>query len=571
MPPNHRGGNHNGRNGIRRRPLLSTSIVNILNSNTDNDQQARNQIKKVYIPLLCIVYVIDIGCSFSMVYLQCDNHQHDDDIKSCIWYEIQNSFHSNHNNDDNNNKNRVGDLVWLALIRCIVTTLLLWLGIKYSTSNGKLQRRKENDDLDKSIVHGHSINNHVSLADEEDYQNNRERDNQREVNDNNNIQLGIGNDTCNVDDNDIMGTLTTPLLFNESSNSSTKIMTSTKDTQTNNLFPSSNNNDYHNHHNDMEEYQKEDKVEEDVTNSRNKRYNDNKKKNRDDTEDQEYRQNLHSKTIKNITLAVLFISSTFFQLYAGIKVSTYHKETENNNDHSNPTTDTSPAILVLMCSSILWINIISYIFRVLLEELTREDALFLPGNVHRHPVFYEESKSINAHWCDICRARIITTSNSSSTSSTNSNEAKGGCYRCSLCDFDICLKCAKREDAAIVGENLLRGDQGVRSEQVLDTSSYFLRSWEFVKSQLLLLSVSLFLLTCSSVTKLALPHFQGRIIDKVIPDKDGNHDHQGFVTYIKTYVVVMIIQGAVTAMYSAIFTLVSRRMKFSLRNALLEK
>ena len=83
--------------------------------------------------------------------------------------------------------------------------------------------------------------------------------------------------------------------------------------------------------------------------------------------------------------------------------------------------------------------------------------------------------------------------------------------------------------------------------------------------------MSLVLLTCSTITKLALPHFQGKIIDKVIPDQSGNHDHQGFVMYIKIYVVVMIVQGAVTTMYSSLFTLVSRRLKFTLRNALFEK
>ena len=266
-------------------------------------------------------------------------------------------------------------------------------------------------------------------------------------------------------------------------------------------------------------------------------------------------------TIKNSTLILLFLTSTFFQVYAGIKVSTFNYPSKND-EHTTRFTNINPALPPLMCLTILWINIMSYIFRVLLEELTRQDALYLPPTVHRHPVFYEENRGINLHWCDICRRRIVASSLSSDTI---------GCYRCSLCDFDICVSCAQREDAATVGENLLRGDRGVRSEQVLDNRSYFSRSWVFVKPQLCLLSMSLLLLTCSSLTKLALPHFQGRIIDKVIPDENGEHDHEGFLRYIRIYVVVMVVQGAVTTMYSAIFTLVSRRLKFTLRNSLFER
>jgi len=68
-----------------------------------------------------------------------------------------------------------------------------------------------------------------------------------------------------------------------------------------------------------------------------------------------------------------------------------------------------------------------------------------------------------------------------------------------------------------------------------------------------------------------LPHFQGAIIDKVVPDANGHYDKDGFKYYIQLYILVMIIQGAISTLYSAIFTLISRRLKFTIRNTLFEK
>ena len=61
------------------------------------------------------------------------------------------------------------------------------------------------------------------------------------------------------------------------------------------------------------------------------------------------------------------------------------------------------------------------------------------------------------------------------------------------------------------------------------------------------------------------------IRDRVIPQDDGSYDKSGFLRFIKIYIWLMVIQGAISTIYSAIFTLVSRRLKFTIRNALLEK
>jgi hypothetical protein len=143
---------------------------------------------------------------------------------------------------------------------------------------------------------------------------------------------------------------------------------------------------------------------------------------------------------KNLVFATLFLTSSFYQVYAGLKVST--TSTTSNNSQST-------LLIVLLCMTVLWINAQGFVFRTLLEELTREDGLFLPPEgtclytkkysqtllidscllpsltlfiltVHRHPLYYQDDRGLAMHWCDLCRQRI--------TSS---------CYRCSLCDFDV--------------------------------------------------------------------------------------------------------------------------------------
>jgi len=249
--------------------------------------------------------------------------------------------------------------------------------------------------------------------------------------------------------------------------------------------------------------------------------------------------------VKNLVFAALFITSTFYQVYAGLKVSTT-SATSNNSQ--------STLLIILLCLTVLWINAQGFVFRTLVDELTREKGLFLPPEVHRHPMYFQDDRGLAMHWCDLCRQRI-----------------SGACYRCSLCDFDACIKCAKRNDAATVGENVLRGDRGVRVETSLSTVGYFKRSIQVARTELPLLLLSFVLLAASSLSRLLLPHFQGHIIDKVIPDEGGSYDKNGFLKYIQIYVWLMLAQGAISTIYSAIFTLVSRRLKFTIRNLLLER
>jgi len=141
------------------------------------------------------------------------------------------------------------------------------------------------------------------------------------------------------------------------------------------------------------------------------------------------------------------------QVYLGLRVSNYDFSSSN------------PLLPIPLCLSVLWINLSIYLHRSLLDELTRPSGLFLPS-VHRHPVFLQ--KGLAFHWCDLCRARI---------------KGGQGCFRCKLCDFDMCVKCSRRQDAAVVSENMLRGDKGVRMESAVSNGTYFGRAMGMAKGE----------------------------------------------------------------------------------------
>eukprot|EP00978_Attheya_sp_CCMP212_P037560 scaffold178446_cov34-Attheya_sp.AAC.1 len=77
--------------------------------------------------------------------------------------------------------------------------------------------------------------------------------------------------------------------------------------------------------------------------------------------------------VKNASLIVLFVTSAVYQIYAGLKVSTF------------PMDQSTTGVVTLMCLSVLWINVAAQLFRTILLELTRDDGMFLSPEIHRHP------------------------------------------------------------------------------------------------------------------------------------------------------------------------------------------
>ena len=434
----------------RRHQVFGASLAGIINADATSDQQARRRIQSLFGGMLGVLYAVDIGCALANIFLECQHdeyhpsHADKDDhisIATCVQSSLLHGFSTAH---------ALSKLFYLALVRCLITSLILIAGIRWGEPDTPLAT--------------------------------------------------------------VMSELTEPLLHTNNENAS----------------------------NDQQQLpEQEDEFRNETTDT------ESTSTNRCNTYCRACIDARHQKwspdQVKNLALTTLFVTSTIYQVYAGLQVTTL------SEDHAR-------AVMPLLCLTVLWINAQAWVVRTLLTELTRTAGLFLPAEVHRHPMYYENGLGIAIHWCDLCRQGI-----------------KGGCYRCSLCDFDVCLQCARRSDAATVGENVLRGDRGVRVETALSTSAYFRRSVQLAQRELPLLLLSFVLLAASSVSRLLLPHFQGHIIDKVIPDADGRYDKQGFLRFIQIYIIIMVLQGALSTLYSAIFTLVSRRLKFSIRNALLER
>jgi ATP-binding cassette subfamily B protein len=118
---------------------------------------------------------------------------------------------------------------------------------------------------------------------------------------------------------------------------------------------------------------------------------------------------------------------------------------------------------------------------------------------------------------------------------------------------------------------MLRGDKGVRSESTVSNGTYFGRALSMAKGEGTLLFLSFTILALYCLSGLYLPNYQGKIIDRVVPDDSGEYDKSGFINDVKIYLFIMLAQGAFSTIYSAAFQLVSRRLVFNIRNTLFRK
>jgi len=112
------------------------------------------------------------------------------------------------------------------------------------------------------------------------------------------------------------------------------------------------------------------------------------------------KQKLRAKFIRGVCLTLFFVSSTVFQLYNGLKVSTFDFQGEDEEEvvvvvTSSPKSEKLSFQPPLMCISILYINVLVYLGRTLILEFTRDEGLFLP-EVHRHPIFWKTEVAL--HW-----------------------------------------------------------------------------------------------------------------------------------------------------------------------------
>eukprot|EP00903_Cladosiphon_okamuranus_P007815 g7561.t1 len=238
---------------------------------------------------------------------------------------------------------------------------------------------------------------------------------------------------------------------------------------------------------------------------------------------------------KSAFLVLLFFVSTAMQVYTGVKCVRFRFSKEHQKEIAEG---------VLMGIGVVWLNAIVWCMTQLIAEATREEGLLEPS-LHPHRLF---PASIPGHRCDLCSQRIKT------------NDAKA--WRCKLCDFDLCRSCYDKKDRRGM-EGALRGDKGIRDEDGLPTLSYFRRALGLARPHWPFFVAAFACLALSNTARIALPNFQGGILDRVV-----NGDEQGFKRFIVLYVILSAFTGAIGGVQRLCFRIAGVRMAIGARNKL---
>jgi hypothetical protein len=129
----------------------------------------------------------------------------------------------------------------------------------------------------------------------------------------------------------------------------------------------------------------------------------------------------------SIYLFVVFLLSTGVQVYIGLKCISFNFRDEGRQG-------------ALMGLEVLWVNILAWTLKEIIQKCTREDGLLVPS---LHPHRLHLYSALAGHWCDLCGQRI----------------AAGSAFRCKLCDYDLCMDCYSKRDKFTL-EGQIRGDKG---------------------------------------------------------------------------------------------------------------
>ncbi|CAB1110551.1 ABC [Ectocarpus sp. CCAP 1310/34] len=234
---------------------------------------------------------------------------------------------------------------------------------------------------------------------------------------------------------------------------------------------------------------------------------------------------------KSAFLVVMFALSTAMQVYTGVKCVRFRFTKEVPEG-------------LLMGIGVLWLNAMVWALNQLVADATMEEGLLEPS-LHPHRLF---PGSMAGHRCDICQQRI------------KSQDAKA--WRCKLCDFDLCRSCYEKKDRR-GAEGALRGDKGLRDEENLSTLTYFKRALRLAGPHWPFFMVAFACLAISNTARIALPNFQGGILDKVV-----NGDDEGFKRYIVLYIILSAITGTIGSVQRLCFRLAGVRIAIGARNKL---
>eukprot|EP00306_Pavlova_sp_CCMP459_P004553 CAMPEP_0185163200 /NCGR_PEP_ID=MMETSP1139-20130426/7652_1 /TAXON_ID=298111 /ORGANISM="Pavlova sp., Strain CCMP459" /LENGTH=956 /DNA_ID=CAMNT_0027728549 /DNA_START=43 /DNA_END=2914 /DNA_ORIENTATION=- len=227
-------------------------------------------------------------------------------------------------------------------------------------------------------------------------------------------------------------------------------------------------------------------------------------------------------------VAVIFLVSTAFQMYIGIKTIRFDFQ---DAPHQAPLL----GVLVLLTNASTWLIVRA------VREATKEDGYHVP-EFHPHPLYYREDVPFRK--CDLC------------------NERGSTFYSCRQCGFDVCPRCFTKKDKR-TSEGLLRSDSGYKEPPEFSTWQYVVRTGRLVTPHVPLFLLAILCLVATTLAQLFLPNYQGKILDAIT-----QNDHETFKDAILVYLVLSVATGLLNAVRSLCFNVAMRQIGMSLRKSL---
>eukprot|EP00916_Digyalum_oweni_P013094 GHVL01021534.1.p1 GENE.GHVL01021534.1~~GHVL01021534.1.p1 ORF type:complete len:702 (-),score=98.20 GHVL01021534.1:223-2328(-) len=237
---------------------------------------------------------------------------------------------------------------------------------------------------------------------------------------------------------------------------------------------------------------------------------------------------------RNIILSIMFFVTTLCSVYTGVRCVTQANGAG------------SAKIGILMASLICLMNLEFMLMKSLITSITSSPGILL-RRIHNHPLHF--TSSAVAHSCDVCNGRNI---------------KDGESYRCMTCDFDLCLNCYKKCGTKFKrGEGLLRGDKGPKDDVPLSTWAYFVRALQLTLPFAHVVIVAFICVIISQAATLAIPSFQGRILDDVI-----RVDQNNFRLNVFRFVIFSLATGLFGSIQSLCVEIIGRRLSVAVRTEL---
>lgn len=262
---------------------------------------------------------------------------------------------------------------------------------------------------------------------------------------------------------------------------------------------------------------------------------------------------------RDLWLGFLFVVASVCQGYVGVKLCVF--------DLEGVAPQRRAPFAVCVGLTTLLINAEAWLLSNLVQAQTRVLAALRPS-LHAHAL---ELSQTTSNWCDKCGIRITTQT----------------LWRCHACNFDVCPKCWEARDGATAsplhasegapnggGRGRGRGGGGRgrgrgRRPSPAQTEVE-IKNWDIVREAAklmrpswLLVFTALACVVASGVASLALPSYQGKIIDAVYARDRGR-----FRKCLYLYLAFSIGTAATQALRALCFQVVGRRLACSLRNEL---